>query len=135
MVTVHLLKQRKEKCFFQLWWHYCIANPIGHLGISHDQNLHIWGVNNAHLGGQKCQIWPMTQISIFCEPKLKKPTLICFCPKCPQSHLEVSNDQNLHFFCGPKMPKTEKRTLKKLVLSLMLPTVIWGCPMTKISTI
>ena len=54
---------------------------------------------------------PMTQICIFGGPQTAKK----WCktphhfggPKCPKSHLGVSNDQNL-YFGGPKVSKTKK---------------------------
>ena len=54
-----------------------------YLGVSHDQNLYIWG-------GQKCPFWGTKM------PKFEKIP-----PKAPPSHLEVShypNVQHLHIF-------------------------------------
>ena len=63
-------------------------------GVSHDQNLHIFG-------GSK--------MSKFEGKK-------CFAPNAPKDHLGVSHDQNLHnwgdqnaHFGGSKMPKFEEK--------------------------
>ena len=62
--------------------------PKGHLGVSHEQNLYIGGIKNAHFGAQKCKnlhffyccskclqndFWgcPMTTIWIFRGSKMK----------------------------------------------------------------
>ena len=77
--------------------------PKSHLEVPNDQNVHLFV-------GENCQ-------------KLRKGSnhfLLSQMP--PKSHLGMSSDQ---IFCGAKMPKPAKKTLK-IVLSYMPPTVISG---------
>ena len=103
--------------------------------------LAYFGVKNAHFGSQKCSNLqqkrkcfapnsPKNHVQhshspkkfAFLGAKLKKAAKN---QNAPKSHLEVSNDQNLHFLWA----KTGKKLPPKM--SQMPPKVIWRCPMTK----
>ena len=86
--------------------------PISHLCVSHDknvQNVHIWGVTNAHLGGPNA---PKSHVGMSNDPKLPKKNQTFFVPNATKSHLQVYNDQDFHFLC-PKSAKNWKKLPQK----------------------
>ena len=121
-----------QLCLYLTVWlaedcHFTLNSPKRHSWVSHDQNVHIWGVKNAQFWGKNTKSWkkcfvlnapkvicPMTNNLHFLWAKnpCKKTQTFCFVPNAPKNHLGMSNNQNLHFFVGQKCQKLQKSCKK-----------------------